>query len=404
MKKGELKSAFFLAWRYFFSRKSTNAVNVIAIVAVIGIALVTLAMVVVLSVFNGFEQFTTTQFSSLSPKYIIERVDGKVFSASSVSIPNAVGVLTEQALVSYEENSSAVQIIGIEPGYTDIVPLEQFVYDGVFDVGNASHPYAVVGLGLAYELGTGVDYRIPLQITVPKRLGRLSTVMPAKNFDRRNFVVSGTFRLDRPEDAEVLFLPIETVRDMLQYSGDEVSYLALGEETNLGQLTDILTSLGSDFRMCDRYEQHPEAYRVIRIEKWISFLLLIFVLVLSLFSVISTLGMLVIEKSEDSETLRFLGASPKMIDAVIVLEGWLLSITGLTIGLVLGIILVLLQAKYGFVKLAGGESGAFLISSYPVALSISDLLWIAIIILVIGWISSRLAYRLFRRVDSSLSA
>lgn len=385
-----------MAWRYFFSRKSTNAVNVLAIVSVIGIALVTLAMVVVLSVFNGFERFTTTQFSSLSPKYVIQRADHKPFPASLLDIPNASGVLTEQALATYEENSSAVRIIGIDEHYQEIVPLNEFIFDGSFDVGNEEVPTAVTGIGVAFELGTGVKYRTPLKITLPKRVGRVSTVMPMKNFNSHDFSISGTIKLDQPEDNEIILIPLATLQSLLQYKEGEVSYLALGENVSSTQASEIAKSIGKEYEILDRYQQHPEVYRVLKIEKWVSFLLLLFVLILSLFSVISTLGMLVLEKRDDTQTLYFLGARKQMIDMVIVIEGWLLSITGLVIGMGIAVVLVLLQAKYGFVKFAGGDTGAFLINAYPVDLRHLDLLWISLIILFIGWISSQVAYRLFR--------
>lgn len=396
MRIHELKSALFLAWRYFFTRKSTNAVHVIAIVSVIGIALVSLAMVVVLSVFNGFERFTTTQFSSLSPEYIIRRVDGKVFKSSTLDIPNASGVLTEQALASYEGNRHTVKVMGIESSYSANVPLDKFIFDGEFDVGNGENPLAVLGIGVAMELGTGVSYRSPTTITIPKRIGRVSKVMPTKNFLSKELTISGTLKLDQPEDNTIVFLPIETVRELLQYKSDEVSYLALGASVSASEAAKLTKSLSKEYELLDRYEQHPEVYRVLRVEKWVSFLLLFFVLLLSLFSVISTLGMLVLEKREDTATLRFMGAREKLIDSVIVIEGWLLSFTGLVIGLSLGVILVLLQERYGFVKFTGGDSGAFLIDAYPVELRITELFWIAAIILLVGWLSSRIAYRLFR--------
>lgn len=368
-----------------------------AFVSVIGIALVALSMIIVLSVFNGFERFTTTQFSALTPNYIVQRVDGKAFSPNELSIPNTHGVLKEPALASYEENSTTITLIGIEEGYHEMLPLESLLFDGSFDVGNEENPLAVTALALAYELGTGVEYRTPLTITVPKRIGRISMVMPSKNFNTQDFVISGTLRLDQLEDSKVIFLPIQTVRHLLQYNEDEVSYLALSNDISVAEAETIAQKLPDQYELLDRYQQHPEVYRVLKVEKWVSFLLLFFVLILSLFGVVSTLGMLVLEKRDDTDTLRFMGAREKMIDTIIVFEGWLLSITGLVIGLSLGVLLVLLQANYGFVKFAGGSDGAFIINTYPVELRPLDLLWVGVIILLIGWLSSRLAYRLFRR-------
>lgn len=391
MRRHDLTNAMRIAWRYFFSPKSTHAVHVIAIVAVVGIALVTLAMVVVMSVFNGFECFTDSQLSTLSPAYKLQRSDGQVFASTTFDIPYSAGVLEEVAVAQFEENSQTVRIVGLTPEYQQVVPIDQFIYQGDFDLGDSEAPTAVIGIGVAMNLGAGVGYLSPLEIILPKRIGRISVVHPARGFNRGTYHITGLFRVDQPEDTEVVFLPIEQVRELLQYDSDEVSYIALPESFDPSSIT-----LPAGFQILDRYEQHPEIYKVLRVEKWISFLLLLFVLLLSLFSVVSTLGMLIIEKRDDAQTLRFLGARPSMVDRVIQLEGWLLTITGLVIGLLLGVVLVLLQAEYGFVKLGGGNNSAFLLDAYPVDLRITDLLWITLIILIVGWLSSQLAYRLFR--------
>lgn len=386
MKGHDLSNAWRIAWRYFFSPKSTHAVNIIAIVAVVGIALVTTAMIVVLSVFNGFELFTTTQLSALSPSYKLQRVDRQPFSPSQVGISDGVGVLETQAVAAFEGNSQSVRLLGLGNDYAQVVPIDRYMYMGDFDLGVLEAPTTVLGLGVAMNLGAGVGYSSPLEITLPKRIGRISTVNPARGFNTGKYHVTGIFQVDQVDDTEVLFLPLEEVRALLQYSGDEVSYIALTHPV----------AVPAGFELLDRYQQYPEIYKVVKMEKWFSFFLLLFVLFLSLFSVISTLGMLIIEKQRDADTLRFLGAKKVMIDLVPILEGWLLSITGLVIGLVIGTTLVLLQAKYGFAKLGTSDTSAFLLDSYPVDFRPLDLLLVSVIILVIGALSSLLAFRIFR--------
>ena len=405
MRSQDFRNAFRIAFRYFFSRKSTNAVHVISIVSVAGIALVTFAMVAVLSVFNGFELFTSSQFTLSSPKYIIERSDGQRFDPSDLerelgySLASwSSGVLTSQAVARCGEQSAAVRIYGIHPEYlTEVVPLPQSIYEGTFDIGSDSLPFAVLGIGLALALDAGAGYSTPVEIILPNRLGTISPVLPMRGFQTRSLHVTGVYNTEQPEVQERIYLPLGVARELLQYDSPVVNYLALYQSVASADVKRIEQDLrGTAYRLLDQMAQHPAAYKVIKVEKWVSFALLLFVLLLSLFSVISTLGMLIIEKRPDVHTLRALGARPFLIDQIILFEGWLLSTTGLVIGLLLGSLAVWLQDQFQFLKFAGGEGASFLIDAYPVDYRFSDILLITLVILLIGFCSSLLARQLFR--------
>lgn len=395
MSSSNFSTSLYIAWRYFFSRKGTNAVHVIAIVSVVAIAIVTMVMVVALSVFNGFEEFTTDQFASLSPPSEIHEAQGRDFSFSSVALPDDVkgaAVLRSQALAKFEDNARPVTLIGIDSLYTELVPVEERVIGGSFYLGDAEYPSAVMGVGVAAQLGAGAGYRSPLTLVVPRRLGRMSTILPQRSFLSRDLNIEGVFQVDQEEDESVVYVPIEMLRELLMYEGDEVTYIA----TDCSDEKRLQESVGEAFDVRNIYEQHPEAYRVLEIEKWVTFLLLIFVLILCLFSVISALGLLIVEKREDSEVLLSLGATRRMIDSVLRIESYLLSLSGLLIGLITGVLLVLSQEAWGWFKM-GGDQSLLLIDAYPVELRAVDLLLVTAIILVVGWISSRIAFRLFAR-------
>lgn len=391
-----LSTALFIAWRYFFSRKSTQAIHVIAIVAVTAIAIVTMVMVVALSVFNGFERFTTDQFATLCPTTEIRSDVGQDYSASAVTLPpgvTAAPVLTTQALAKCGDNAMPVTLIGIDSTYQQVVPIADHLVGGDFDIGDEDYPSAVLGVGVAAQLGAGVGYQSPLTIVLPKRLGRMSTILPQRSFVTRDLYVGGVFQVDDEEaDEQAVYVPIALLRELLMYDSDVVTYLAT-DHTDDRELT---TALGLGYRVLDIYEQNPQAYRVLEIEKWITFLLLVFVLILCLFSVISTLGLLIVEKRDDTQVLLSLGATPSTIDSILHIESYLLTLSGLVIGLVTGILLVLSQATWGWLKL-GGDASLLLIDAYPVELRGSDLLMVSAIILLVGWISSRIAFRLFSR-------
>lgn len=391
-----LSTALFIAWRYFFSRKSTQAIHVIAIVAVTAIAIVTMVMVVALSVFNGFERFTTDQFATLCPTTEIRSDVGQDYSASAVTLPpgvTAAPVLTTQALAKCGDNAMPVTLIGIDSTYQQVVPIADHLVGGDFDIGDEDYPSAVLGVGVAAQLGAGVGYQSPLTIVLPKRLGRMSTILPQRSFVTRDLYVGGVFQVDDEEaDEQAVYVPIALLRELLMYDSGVVTYLAT-DHTDDRELT---TALGPGYKVLDIYEQNPQAYRVLEIEKWITFLLLVFVLILCLFSVISTLGLLIVEKRDDTQVLLSLGATPSTIDSILHIESYLLTLSGLVIGLVTGILLVLSQATWGWLKL-GGDASLLLIDAYPVELRVGDLLMVSAIILLVGWISSRIAFRLFSR-------
>lgn len=184
-------NAFRIAWRYFFSPKSTHAVNILSIIAVLGISLVTTAMVVVLSVFNGFELFTASQLSSLSPEYKLQRNDGQPFSPSAYEISEGVGVLETEAVARFEDNSTAIKLVGLGDGYSEIVPLQEYLFAGDFDLGTTEVPTAILGIGVAMPLGAGAGYVSPLEVMLPKRLGRISTVNPLRSFQTGSYHITG---------------------------------------------------------------------------------------------------------------------------------------------------------------------------------------------------------------------
>ena len=391
-----LSTALFIAWRYFFSRKSTQAIHVIAIVAVTAIAIVTMVMVVALSVFNGFERFTTDQFATLCPTTEIRSDGGQDYSASAVTLPpgvTAAPVLTTQALAKCGDNAMPVTLIGIDSTYQQVVSIADHLVGGDFDIGDEDYPSAVLGVGVAAQLGAGVGYQSPLTIVLPKRLGRMSTILPQRSFVTRDLYVGGVFQVDDEEaDEQAVYVPIALLRELLMYDSDVVTYLATDHIDD----RELTSALSPGYKVLDIYEQNPQAYRVLEIEKWITFLLLVFVLILCLFSVISTLGLLIVEKRDDTQVLLSLGATPSTIDSILHIESYLLTLSGLVIGLVTGILLVLSQATWGWLKL-GGDASLLLIDAYPVELRVGDLLMVSAIILLVGWISSRIAFRLFSR-------
>lgn len=409
--RNEISIASLIAGRYFFSRKSTHAVNIIAIVAVIGIAVVTAAMVCILSIFNGFEGFITSQISTISPEYRIVHKDGKVFSAQDcVDLPafqEAVGrhhtlAFESQAIANYGSNHTIVNLLGVDSTYFSLLPIASLVVDGEAGIGDETVPTAMSELGVAARLGAGIGYMESMELVVAKREGHISMTMPHRSFNKVNVPITGIIQTDQPEHENMVIVPLSLVQTLQQYPSDVVTSILMGKIQDKGKAQQLQDALPEHLILQDKYQQYPDIYKVLKVEKWISFALLIFVLLLSLFSVISTLGMLIIEKKEDSRVLNILGARQSMLDKIILFEGWLLSITGLIIGLTVGLGVTYLQQIFGFIKLESVSSGVFILDAYPVKVIWTDLLSIIGVILLIGWTSSVLAHKIFsKRVMAS---
>ena len=399
---GIQKASVFLAWRYFFSQKSTHAVNIITAVAVIGIGLVVASMIVVLSVFNGFEAFTTSQLSYLSAPYKIERQDETPFNKLEVvglletHFPNTQwsGIVQASGLFSYEGNQVFGKLMGVDSVYNQVVNIDHYIYDGRFALDSMQTAWAVMGIGVAAKLNAGVGYAEPLQVTVPKRKGHYSLMLPSKNFLRKTFPISGVLRTDQPEDETLVYVPLHELQELLQLSDEEVTSIVLKNLDNKA-FHSLKSILPQGFHVLNRIQQHSDTYKVLKIEKWVSFALLLFILLLSLFGVISTLGMLIVEKKDDFGTLYRLGATNQLIKQLILIEGGLLTLSGLVLGLVLGIGLTLSQEHWGWFKLGGGATNVFLLDAYPVKLLWQDLFYVVLIITAIGALSSYIAYTTF---------
>lgn len=410
------RTIIMIARRYFYAKKSTNAVNIITGISVACILVVGLAMVVLFSVFNGFEEFTTQQFRTLSPDLVIEHEKGQTFKVDAplvACINETAGVdtyalsLTEQALLVNGEDKTIAKLHGVDEQFLKVTMLQDLMFEGEFELEHDSIPQLVIGIGLGAKLSAGAGYIEPVSIFMPKRVGRVSTVRPDKNFLHQELMVSGVFRTDEEEDQSDAYLPIETLREMLFYNGNYADQILIKLEEDIPYTRvekSLERSLPEGFKVKNRFEQHADVYKVLKTEKWITYAILVFVLILSIFSIVSTLGMLIIEKRKDTQTIRFLGAERWMTRSIIIVEGWLLSLIGGVVGIVLGVLLVLLQAKYGFIKLATDNSGAFLLDAYPVQLRWPDLLISLGTILLVGYISSLIAFKVFGEKKAENSA
>ena len=390
---------FFIAKRYLFSKKSHNAINVISAISVCGVALATLAMVCTLSVFNGFQDMVATFFTAFDPQIKITSVKGKVFDGSEpvfaeIRTMPEVAVYSESvednAMVQYKGRQAMAVIKGVEDNFDKLTPIDSILFGrGELILHDEVVDYAIPGLQLLSTLGTGIRFLDPLEIYAPNRGSRINMSNPMSSFVSDQLFSSGlTFTVNQEKyDASYIITSIGFARRLFQYT-NEVSAVNLrltqdaDENTVIKKLKE---KLGDDFRVQNRYEQQADTFRIMEIEKLISYIFLTFILMIACFNVIGSLSMLIIDKKNDVQTLRNLGASDSQIVRIFLFEGRMISFIGAVSGVIIGLALCLIQQEYGIISL--GTAGSFIVDAYPVSVHAWDVVLVFATVLIVGFIS-----------------
>ena len=404
--------SFYIAKRYLFSKKSHNAINVISGVSVCGVALATLALVCTLSVFNGFQDLVTTMFTAFDSELKITAVSGKVFDVQDNRIQSLKQMpevevfsesLEDNVMVQYKDRQAMAVIKGVEDNFRQLTAIDSILYGrGEMVLHDEVVAYAIPGIELVSILGTGVRFLDPLEIYAPKRGSKINVASPASSFNSDYLHSSGlVFAVNQQKyDASYILTSLKFARDLFQY-GTEVSSieLKLKEGANVNKVQGRIASLlGKDFQVLNRYEQQADTYRIMEVEKLISYLFLTFILLIACFNVIGSLSMLIIDKRTDVVTLRNLGANDEIIKRIFLLEGCLISFLGALIGVVLGVSLCLVQQEFGLISLGSGDSaGAFVVDAYPVNVQLTDVLLVLLTVLVISFFSVQYPVRYLSR-------
>lgn len=403
---------FYIARRYIFSKKSHNAINVISGVSVCGVALATLALVCTLSVFNGFQELVTQFFTAFDPELKITTLDGKVFDAQDERILNLkqipeIEVLSESlednAMVQYKDRQTMVVIKGVDDNFFQITAIDSILYGrGDKILHDEVADYAIPGVELISVLGSGIRFLDPLEVYVPKKGAKINLANPASSLQSSFLHSSGLiFAVNQQKyDASYILTSLSFARNLFQYDTEVSSIeLKLRDGCNVSEIKKKLSNmLGDSFRIQDRYEQQADTYRIMEIEKLISYVFLSFILLIACFNVVGTLSMLILDKRKDVITLRNLGANDKTISHIFLFEGCLISFFGSMVGVVLGLVLCLIQQEFGIITLGSGASaGAFVVDAYPVSVHWEDVLLILLTVLVIAFLSVFYPVRYFSR-------
>ena len=391
-----MRLAPFIAGRYLFAKKSHNVINIISAISAVGMTIGTAALIIILSVYNGFDSLIKSMMGNVEPDLVITPAKGKVFVPQGdtydwiydqPSVLNMCCVLEESVFISYDDRQGLARAKGVDWIYEEESPLRNHMADGEFRLHKGDIEQAVIGDILAYRMGISIRFLSPIEIYYPSRTRRISLSSPESALESVKVYPSGIVSVNEEIDKELMIVPLETMRELLEYD-DEVSAVEIRvvegtTQKEVRRLQDeIGKRLGEEFKVKDRYQQNEALYKMMRYEKVATYMILIFVIIIIAFNIFGSLSMLIIEKREDIGTLRSLGAQDNLIRRIFVLEGWMISLAGLAGGLVTGIGLTLLQMHFGFIKMPG----QFLVQAYPVILSWPDVLLTAASIAAIGYI------------------
>ena len=406
---GGLSFSFRIARRYLFSKKSHNAINIISGISAGGVAVGTMALVCVLSVFNGFESLITNLFSAFDPDLKITLTHGKTFDVNSPefqqvrklkSVIYFTEVIEENALLRFKDKQMPATIKGVSKDFEKMTRIDSIMYDGNFRVFDGAFQRSVTGIGVASTLGLSAHFIDPLLIYAPRRSGKINLVRPETSFNQIGTFVSGIFAVKQLQyDDHYVLVSIELARDLFEYQQNTVSSVELkiksGYKAEEVQ-KQIRAILGDRFQVKNRYEQQESFFKIMKIEKWITYLILSFILLIASFNIIGSLSILIIDKKNDIQTLRNLGANNQLIKRIFLFEGWMISLVGAIAGTLLGATLCLLQEYFGLLKLGTG----YVVNAYPVVTKLPDLLLVFGTVLLMGFFTALYPVRYIRTKEN----
>ncbi len=391
---------FYIAKRYLFSKKKHNAINIISGVSVCGVALATMALVCTLSVFNGFRDMVATFFTAFDPELKITLNEGKVFNPTDAhykelkkmaDVKVCTLTLEENAMVQYKDRQTMAVIKGVQENFEKLTSIDSILIgNGLFMLHDTIADYGIMGVELVSTLGCGVQFLDPLQVYVPKRDAPVDLVNPSNSFNMEYLYSPGVvFAVkQRKYDSQYIITSLAFARHLLNYN-NQVSAIELKLMPNSdveSVKAKIEKLVGSKYNVKSRYEQQEDVFQIMKIEKFISYLFLTFILMIACFNVIGSLSMLILDKKDDVSTLRSLGANDKMISRIFLFEGRLISVIGAAFGILLGLLFCYLQQKYGLIQLGNGGDN-FIVKAYPVSVHVMDIVVIFFTVIIVGFLS-----------------
>ncbi len=376
-----LNLSYFIAKRYFFSRKKQNFINVISIISMIGVAVGTMALVIVLSVFNGLEDLFRSLHSTFNSEIQIKPARGKTFPVDAALLQRIEGIegveevyeiIEDNALLSYRKAQHLVKMRGVPEAFLHRNGMDSMIVAGKLRLRNGDTQYAIIGSGVQYLLSVSLlDDVNPLQVMYPNNTGRTININSPNALRRASLRAGGVFAIEQRYDNNYIFVPLAFARDLLQL-GNRRTYLevSLAEDASMNRVQQYLQKeLGNTFVVQNRDEQHASLLRAIRLEKLFVYITFSFILAIASFNIFFSLTMLAIDKQRDVAILSAMGAPASFVRKIFLAEGAIIACIGTAAGILLGVLICWLQQTYGFVRM-GMETS--IVEAYPVKMRFGD--------------------------------
>ena len=388
-----------IAWRYLFSKKGHNAINIVSGISAAAVMVVTAAMVCVLSVMNGFGVLVERMFSEFDPALMVVPAEGTTLRTDTAPIISlyaredieAVSMQLEQtALIRYKDHQLPARVMGVDSLFEQTAHIDSIITDGFYSVWDGAFERAVLGRGLAAQIGINAHFTGALHLYAPRRTERINLMRPDLSLLHEHAFIAGTFAVNQIDyDDQLMLVSLPLAQRLFEYDEHTASALRIQprEGVKISNLqSQIAKALGPGYRVLDRYEQQADFFRILKIEKLLTVLLLVFILLIALFNSIGSLSMLIIDKREDIRILSDLGADEATIRRIFLTEGWLISTLGTIGGLIIGVLLCLGQQYFGWLKLGSGAE--YIISAYPVQVQAVDIVLVGVIVLALGFVAA----------------
>lgn len=388
--------SLYIAKRYLFSKSSNNAINIITIIAAIGVVVGAFSLFIVLSGFSGLKDFSlqfTTVFDS-DLKVLPESGKTIEFSkAQREELKNLKGIETfseiieERIFLHYKGKNHIAYIKGVDSLYGKVTQLDSIIYFG--DWLEPKKHEVVVGYSIIAKLSMGVrDYSDLLEIYVPKPgTGQINTMDPTQAFNKENVVVSGVYQVNEDLDGKYVFTDIDFARNLLSLDSSKISSIEIKLKPNTSEKEvrkDIEKIFPLEILIKNRIQQNDALYKMLNTENIAVYLIFTLVLIIALFNVIGSIIMMILDKQKNIKTLHNMGASLEEIRRIFFLQGTLMTVLGGILGIMVGIIAVSLQLKYGFINITSTLP-------YPVKLKPINGFIVFVTISVLGIIASWIA-------------
>ncbi|MBP5478296.1 MAG: FtsX-like permease family protein [Bacteroidaceae bacterium] len=395
-----MNASFYIARHYLLSKKSHHAINIISGVSVCGVAIATAALVCILSVFNGFQDMVADLFTSFDPELKVIPVQGKYMAADEEELEQLrknedIAVLTEviedNALLTVNNRQMMVTVKGVGDNFQQLTNIDDIlVGDGTYELEADVIDYGICGLALLNQLGVTADCRAPFYLYAPRKGEGVDMTDPLENLNQEElFSPNVAFMVKQNKyDSSYIITSISLARRLFEKQGYVTAIeLKFKDGVSISRAkADIEKVLGTKYKVLDRYEQQEDTFKIMKVEKLISYVFLTFILLIACFNIIGSLSMLIIDKKQDVITLRNLGASDRMIRGIFLFEGRMISVIGAVIGITLGVGLCLVQQYYKVVKF-GSDEGTYIIDTYPVSVHATDIVLVLVTVIVIGFLA-----------------